>query len=368
MNKLKFTNVLDNVATINLYGSIGGEVNGTYIAEDISYINKHKIADEIEIKINSMGGDVIDGLSICTEILNSEVNVTTVITGMAYSIAGVIAMCGHNRKMTDYGTFMMHDVSGGNGKEDVLDLLSNSLAKIFEGTTPLTLENTRELMAVETWMSPKECLSKGLINEIIPTTIKRPTLSNDVELYKFYNKLLIKKEEMLKIKNQLKLEDNASEELIVEKVQELQNEADIAVSEKDAMEVELKAKKDEIDELENKIKSFEDAEEAKIEAEKIELIENAVKDGKIKEDSKEAFINSPMGCDELTSLFNGIKTLPEFALVVTENNAQKAERADWTYEKWEKEDSEGLVDLQKNAPHEFERLVNAIETGIKSKK
>lgn len=368
MNKLKFTNVTEDKATINLYGSIGGEVNGNYIAEDILYINKHcPNINEIEIKINSMGGDVLDGLSVCTEILNSEISVTTVITGMAYSIAGVIAMCGHNRKMTDYGTFMMHDVSGGNGNNDVLDLLSNSLAKIFEGTTPLTLENTRELMDVETWMSPEQCLEKGLINEIIPTTIKRPAVKNDAELYKFYNKLLIKKDEMLKIKNELSLEDNASEELIVERVQELKNEADVAKSEKDAIEVELKDKKQELHDLENKLKSFEEAEQAKEEAAKLEVIENAVKDNKIKEESKESFIDSPMKSDELKNMFDGIKTVAEFAPVSDELKAKNSERADWDYSKWEKEDSKGLMDLKNNAPAEFERLVATIGKSTNSK-
>ena len=76
MNKLKFTNVAEDKATINLYGSIGGEVNGNYIAEDILYINKHcPNINEIEIKINSMGGDVLDGLSVLARYRGNQIGV-----------------------------------------------------------------------------------------------------------------------------------------------------------------------------------------------------------------------------------------------------------------------------------------------------
>jgi ATP-dependent protease ClpP protease subunit len=366
MNKLKFTNISDSKAVINLYGSIGGRVDGNAIADDIRWINEDSQMTgitEIEIKINSMGGNVLDGYSICTEILDSKIPVTTVITGMAYSIAGVIAMCGHTRKMTDYGSFMMHDVSGGGGNKAVLDLLSNSLARIFKGTTSLTIESARELMKVETWMSPEKCIDMGLIDEILPTEIERPALEN-VELYEFYNTLLIKKDEMLKIKNELSLEDNASEEKAVEKIIELKNEADIAVAEKDAIEVELKNEKQVSHDLAEEVKGFKDAAIEVAKAAKEEVINNAFEAKKIDEKGKESFLNSDMDAAALEVVFNGIKTLPEFKAVIEGKEAQNDERSSWDYSKWEKEDEAGLFDLQNNHPAEFERLVGTIKTGL----
>lgn len=197
---LKFTNISNDNATILLYKHIGNDdklgygIDGSLIAGEINWLNEnYPTLKNIDVKINSIGGSVPEGLSIVSAILDSKIPVTTWNSGMAYSIAGVILMCGSKRKMADFGTFMMHE-AGGNKDEDVLNLITNSLAKIFEKTTYLTLEKCRELMNEETWMSAEECLKMGLIDEITVTKAKRPRLTNNLELHTFYNSYIEKKQ------------------------------------------------------------------------------------------------------------------------------------------------------------------------------
>ena len=180
--KLNFTNITNEKATMLIYKHIGNDaemgygVDGNMFASEMLYLNEaYPDLKEISVRINSVGGSVSEGLSICSAILNSTVPVVTYIDGMAYSMAGVIAMCGTKRNMSDFGTFMMHNVQGGSN-EEILDLLTTSLAKIFERCTNLSLEKCKDLMNKETWMSAEECLNFGLVDSIVITENKKPLL------------------------------------------------------------------------------------------------------------------------------------------------------------------------------------------------
>jgi ATP-dependent protease ClpP protease subunit/regulator of replication initiation timing len=355
MNKLKFTNISKETAILLLYGEVGFDVIGVDVANEIKLINEYyPELKNIEVKINSMGGNINDGLSICSAILDSKIPITTIIDGMAYSIAGVIAMCGSKRKMKDYGTFMMHDASGGNGDEDILNLITNSVAKIFEGTTPLTLDKCREMMAKETWMSPEDCLQMGLVDEIITTEIKRPMVSNKAELLNFYNSLQQpKKNKMEKLINHFKMEVNTTEEQILEKVVAVEVEADTVKAENDALKNENEA-------LKEKLKSFEEAEQAKEQAARVAIVENAFVEGKIEEAKKVEILALPLKSGELKNFFDSIKALPVHVKVFNDK-VVKDERAEWTYSDWEKKDAKGLLELKNSNPSEFERLVKTIK-------
>ena len=114
MNKdlLKLSNISNGVATILLYKhfgemeDMGMGINGAWIAEDIQYINEYGMdqIQKINVRINSVGGSVAEGYSICAAILNSKIPVDTYIDGMAYSMAGVVAMCGRKKYMSAFGS------------------------------------------------------------------------------------------------------------------------------------------------------------------------------------------------------------------------------------------------------------------------
>ena len=276
---------------------------------------------------------------------------------MAYSMAGVIAMCGRKRSMVDYGTFMMHNAQGG-ADEQVLELITNSLAKIFERCTALTMDKCKELMNNETWMDAIQCQQMGLIDEIISTQKMKPSMTNQTvtELYNFYNKLLINKK-MIKVTNLLNLSNDANEDSIVE-----------AISSKDAaieqLKSEIEAKNAEKSELETKLAELENSINEKETAEKVELIENAVKEGKIDASTKDIYVNSNKSIEDLKNVFSALK--PAYTPVF--NNTAKvnapAGRENWTFNDWSKNDPKGLIEMRENDPTSFDNLVSKLPSNL----
>lgn len=367
------------------FGNDGNEVgvDGSLIANEIHYINEYNSQNNgeaiecIEVKINSPGGSVQDGLSICDAILTSKIPVTTNIVGMAYSMAGVVAMCGHKKVMNDYATFMMHNVSGGDN-EEVLDLLTNSLATIFDNNTALTLDKCRELMNMETWLSAKECLAYGLIDEITTTKIKKPNAKTVNELCEFYNKITNTKiNKMEKIIGFLNLNADASETVVLEKVTAVVLEKEAAVnkttevtSENDALKVENEALKAEKEALAAKLQAFEDIEKEKEEVAKSDVLKEAVNAGKITEESKAIWIKNPINSADLKNLFDSIQTKPAFVPAKPDEAKleNKDDRSKWTFQDWSKKDPKGLEAIHKNNKPEFDRLIGTIDTTFASKR
>lgn len=349
----KLSNISDGVATIRIYKHIGDDadlgygVNGAWIAEDIAMLNdiyKDEIKT-INIRINSIGGSVADGLSIVSAILNSEIPCNTYIDGMAYSMAGVIAICGAKKYMADYGTFMMHNANGGSD-EEVLNLITNSLAKIFERNTTLTMDKCKDLMNKETWMSADECMNLGIIDEIVVTKQKSIAMNSNIfELQNIYNKILNKTEnKMIKLTELLKLSNEASEDAIVE-----------AVNAKSETIANLEAK---IGELTNELNALKESNDAAENAAKIELVENAIKEGKIDAATKEIYLVSNKSNVELKEVFAKLKPAytPIFENKSTLENLP-AGRESWDFAKWSKEDPKALAEMQQNDPNTFNSLV-----------
>jgi ATP-dependent protease ClpP protease subunit len=349
----KLSNISDGVATIRIYKHIGDDadlgygVNGAWIAEDIAMLNdiyKDEIKT-INIRINSIGGSVADGLSIVSAILNSEIPCNTYIDGMAYSMAGVIAICGAKKYMADYATFMMHNANGVSD-EEVLNLITNSLAKIFERNTNLTMDKCKDLMSKETWMSADECMNLGIIDEIVVTKQKSIAMNSNIfELQNIYNRILNKTEnKMIKLTELLKLSNEASEDAIVE-----------AVNAKSETIANLEAK---IGELTNELNALKESNEAAENAAKVELVENAIKEGKIDAATKEIYLVSNKSNVELKEVFAKLK--PAYTPIFENKKALEnlpAGRESWDFAKWSKEDPKALAEMQKNDPNTFNSLI-----------
>lgn len=356
----KITNISNGVATILLYKHIGDidgmgmGVKGADVAEDIQMLNEFYKGEitAINVRINSIGGSVQEGLSIVSAILNSEIPCNTYIDGMAYSMAGVIAICGQKKYMADYGTFMMHNANGGDN-EEVLNLITNSLAKIFERNTNMTLDKCKDLMNKETWMTADECKMLGIVDEIIETKKVKPAMNASVrELYAVYNRVITKTEtKMNKLTDLLKLSNEASEEAIVE-----------AVNAKDAKIAELEAS---IEAATAELNALKEANEAAEQAAKAELIENAVKEGKIDAATKEIYLLSNKTNAELSEVFSKLK--PAYTPVFDNKvnaPASVAGRENWTFNDWSKNDPKGLAEMRENDPTSFENLIKGLPSNL----
>lgn len=128
----------------------------------------------ITIRLNSQGGNVIDGLA-CYNLLRSYPGEkTVVIDGMALSIASLIACGGDRVWMAENAWFMIHnphnDVSGdGDGLRDMASLLDgmrDQLATVYAAKSKKPKEEILQLMAAETWMTGPQAKEAGFVDEV----------------------------------------------------------------------------------------------------------------------------------------------------------------------------------------------------------
>jgi ATP-dependent protease ClpP protease subunit len=355
-------NISEDEATILLYSQIGDSVDasGNYVygisgssfAYEMQYLQDK--CSKIKVRINSIGGSVLDGYSIVSAILNSKVPCDTYIDGLAASISGVIAMAGKKCYMADFGTLMLHNPSGGNDTA-VLDLVKDTLVTILSNRTKQTPEEISKMMDKETWLGAAEALNMGLVDEVVASTkkykiSKSESLSNMAIIY---NKI-INKPNMEKIQNVLKLSNEASEETIVS-----------AIEEKDIKNAELQAEVD-------RLKAIVDANEAKeneakelaakeLETKAIELVENAIKEKKILETEKDSTIEMAKNNFEFVSnMISKINNVKDAVKVFeVKNVVNTEERNDWTIRDWEKKDPNGLVKIKNETPEVYTEMYNS---------
>lgn len=178
MKYLEVLNKEKKEATIRLYGSIGDEINGNEFAYVLAQIDAQ--ADVINLRINSPGGSVYDGLSIVSAMLSMKARINVYVDGIAASMAAVIAVCGDTVYMMDFAKLMIHDPFIP-GDQQLSEKDKKGLQKITDTLrTILSRRGNKEvdiatLMQKETWFSAQEALTEGLIDEIVSS--KRKDLS-----------------------------------------------------------------------------------------------------------------------------------------------------------------------------------------------
>lgn len=139
-------------------------------------LNEHSNAAQINVYINSRGGDVFEGTAIANQLRRHNAHITAYIDGFACSIASVIA-CACDKVIMYSNTMMMiHNIAcgmWGNSRElrkmaDDLDVMGESNRQIYldKSGGKLTEEKLIEMLDSETWLTAKQCLEFGFCDEI----------------------------------------------------------------------------------------------------------------------------------------------------------------------------------------------------------
>ncbi|MFD2089945.1 head maturation protease, ClpP-related [Brevibacillus brevis] len=131
--------------------------------------------DDLEVIINSGGGDVYSGSEIYTMLKSHPAGVDVQIVGVAASAASVASMGGKKVRMSPTAQFMIHNAktrTQGDKWEhrhtaDFLQAVDKSIANAYRLKTGLSQNELSTLMNRETWMTAQEALAKGFIDEIM---------------------------------------------------------------------------------------------------------------------------------------------------------------------------------------------------------
>lgn len=133
-------------------------------------------ATEIEIYINSLGGDVVEGTAIYNQLKRHPAHKTVYVDGFAASIASVIAMAGDEVVMPANTLMMIHNMSWGiygnpaqlRKAADDLEIINDTgrEAYLMKAGDKLSRERLIEMMDAETWLPARECVELGLADRI----------------------------------------------------------------------------------------------------------------------------------------------------------------------------------------------------------
>ena len=172
---IQIQNKGNKTAEVLIYDTIGAGWMGGISAQDFAKeLKALGTLDTINVRINSEGGSVFDGIAIYNTLLSNKATITVDIDGLAASIASIIAMAGDTIRMANNALFMIHDpwtFAMGSADElreqaDLLDKVRDQLVTTYVSRSSIDAEKVSALMADETWMSSQEALDHGLIDEI----------------------------------------------------------------------------------------------------------------------------------------------------------------------------------------------------------
>lgn len=130
----------------------------------------------INVYINSYGGDVKEGLGIYNLLKRSPAQKTVYIDGFACSVASVIAMAGDKVIMGPNTLMMIHHAwmcACGNADElrkaatdlEVIDQASCS-SYLAKAGDKLDADTLNQLLDAQTWLNAEQCIQYGLADEI----------------------------------------------------------------------------------------------------------------------------------------------------------------------------------------------------------
>lgn len=167
---------------IDLFGEVGWEITAKDVRTQLDG------AGDVDVFLNSPGGDVYEGLSIMNALRAHEGTVTIFIEGMAASIASVIAVGGADRVVArPHAELMLHHAwSGALGNADEmrksaenLERISANLADIYADKSGMSPDAVLDLMSAETWFSANEALTAGLVDAV--EDARSPVVARDRE-------------------------------------------------------------------------------------------------------------------------------------------------------------------------------------------
>ena len=177
---------------INVKGTIVSNDDAwIYELFDIQHTNPSAIhealeeanGEDVDVDINSGGGNVFAGSEIYSALRAYPGNVKIHVVGLCASAASVIAMAGysdmsptaqmmvHNVSMWESGDYHAHDKAS-----EILQTANRAIAAAYVTKSGMDEKEALKLMDKETWLTAQDAVDYGLIDEIAETNQTNATL------------------------------------------------------------------------------------------------------------------------------------------------------------------------------------------------
>lgn len=207
--KIEIKNETTESADLYLYGYIRKAYPWEGSNETTKFISASSVIEtlsglkgkNLNVHINSGGGDVFESIAIGSLLKQHDADVTIIVDGYAGSGASVMAMSGKVIKLFSNAMLMIHKAStwGGGNSDDFrkmavdLDKIDVSVRASYKNRFVGTEDELKDLIAEASWLTADECLAFGFCDEIIEEK-KEPENSTSAkvslfEKYKVINSL-----------------------------------------------------------------------------------------------------------------------------------------------------------------------------------
>lgn len=176
MSEFKIRMVSPKTAEMYLYADIGDSgwgsgISARQVIDELKALGK---IDALNVRINSIGGDVFDGNAIYNALSRHPARIIVDIDGMAASIASVIAMAGDEIRIAKNAMMMIHDpwaMAAGSADDlrkraDLLDQAKTGLVSAYADRTKADAGKISEMMSDETWFTAAEAVEFGLADTV----------------------------------------------------------------------------------------------------------------------------------------------------------------------------------------------------------
>lgn len=163
-------------AEIWVYDFIGagwmGGISADQFRKDLQTLGSVK---NIDLHINSDGGDVFDAKAMYSLLVAHPAKVTVHIDGLAASAASFLAMAGDEIRMAEGAFMMIHNAWGvaiGSAVDmrqtaDLLDSVTVSIADTYASRSGLSIDKIKGMMDAETWMNGKETVDNNFADILV---------------------------------------------------------------------------------------------------------------------------------------------------------------------------------------------------------
>lgn len=161
---------------IYLYGTVGYDIDASYVRMALDEASD----GDLELRINSGGGDVFEGQAIYSLLESWKTTtgnrVIVYIDGIAASVASVIAMAGSDIQMSSNALMMIHNpwtpaaVGGADDLRDlanVLDKIRETIVTVYETRSGIDRDAIGLMMDEETWFTAAEAVNFGFADQIV---------------------------------------------------------------------------------------------------------------------------------------------------------------------------------------------------------
>ncbi len=164
----------EDLTQIDIIGQIGEDFFGDGNTLESVQSQIRDIKTPLTVKISSLGGDLIQGLAIHDLLASHPHHVTTDIIASTASAGTIVAMGGDKVIMSEHSMFLGHGASvtsGGNAEElrkkaDTLDKFDAQQISIYKKKTRKPIKDIKELMMANSWITAKQALEFGFVDEI----------------------------------------------------------------------------------------------------------------------------------------------------------------------------------------------------------